>query len=124
MAKEQVHTIEENKMRAVEAYETQIRSLTETLNSSRQEITALNTALTTSEERVKSLEVEVGVAQGELKEVQSELEEKEDRVRAMEEDAGAEFRSRIRMLERKVADGTAKVSGTCTVHVPYCFNRT
>lgn len=49
-----------------------------------------------------------------------ELQSTKDKLLAMEEDAGVAFRSKIRSLERQLADANAKVcmcNFTCTVHV-------
>ena len=61
------------------------------------------------EERASNAESALSVSNGTLEEVRGQLEETKDRLRAMEEDAGAEFRSNIRILERKVTDGNSKV---------------
>lgn len=72
------------------------------------------------EERSSGAESELVVTNKTLEEVKGQLEETKDRLRAMEDDAGAEFRSNIRILERKVADGNAKVTirVPSVVHVP------
>lgn len=69
----------------------------------------LTELLKSSEERVNNTTEELDSTKVILQEVRGQLEEANDRLRAMEEDAGAEFRAKIRLLERKVADGTAKV---------------
>ena len=109
MAKERVHVLEEQKSRVVDAYETQLKVLTKTLDDAKQKTSESSEALKSSEERVKSLEEELGAANSELSQVRTELEEKNDKLRAMEEDAGAEFRGRIRLLDRKLADANSKV---------------
>lgn len=59
---------------------------------------------------VVKLESELSATRSNMEQVQSQLDEANDRLRAMEEDAGAEFRAKVRLLERKVSDGTNKVS--------------
>ena len=67
------------------------------------------TELTKSQESVRQLEEELESTSNSLSRVTSELQESRDRVLAMEEDAGVEFRSKIRTLERQLSDATAKV---------------
>ena len=71
--------------------------------------TELYQTLTTSEERVKNLDSALSTTKEALQETQRQLEEANNRLRAMEEDAGAEFRSKVRLLERKLSDATNKV---------------
>ena len=71
--------------------------------------TELTQSLATSEEKVKNLESALSTTQETLQETQCQLEEADSRLRAMEEDAGAEFRSKVRLLERKLSDANSKV---------------
>ena len=71
--------------------------------------TELTQSLATNEEKVKNLESTLSTTQETLQETQRQLEEADNRLRAMEEDAGAEFRSKVRLLERKLSDANSKV---------------
>ena len=59
---------------------------------------------------VNNLETELTTTQSNMQQIQAQLDEANDRLRAMEEDAGAEFRDKVRVLERKVSDSKNKVS--------------
>ena len=109
MSRERVHTLEGDKQRVVEAYEIQLKSLTRSLDDSKNKLAESASVLKCSEERVKGFEEELQVATHDLSEVKSELAVKNNKLREMEEDAGAEFRSRIRVLNHRLADANNKV---------------
>ena len=86
-----------------------MKSLTEKLQSSEAECASLTKSLSASDSKMAGLETELQEKNMALSEVKGQLEETQNRLMAMEEDAGAEFRSKVRLLERKLADATAKV---------------
>ena len=59
--------------------------------------------------QLKELQDELEIKTNSLTTTTNELQEKKDRLLAMEEDAGVEFKSKIRLLERQLADAKAKV---------------
>ncbi len=65
--------------------------------------------LMTTQKELKELRDEFETKTNSLTNVTNELQEKKDRLLAIEEDAGLEFRSKIRLLERKLADADSKV---------------
>ena len=109
LSRERVHTLEGDKQRVVEAYEIQLRSLTRSLDDSKNKLIESSSALNTCEERVKGVEEELQLATRDLTEMKSELVVKNTKLREMEEDAGAEFRNRIRVLNHRLADANNKV---------------
>ena len=87
----------------------QVRDFTEKLEQSRESEHCVKDALRDSQERNSMLDSQLTSTGARLAEVEEKLEEAGQRIKSMEDDAGAEFRDKIRLLERKLADAVAKV---------------
>ena len=83
--------------------------MTQKLEQSRESEQQVKDVLRESQERESRLDSQLTSAGAKLAEVERKLEESVERVKCLEEDAGAEFRNKIRLLERKLADSVAKV---------------
>ncbi len=77
--------------------------------------------LTTVREELERVRIELADKASSLTRTASELEENNDRLLAMEEDAGVEFRSKIRTLERQLGDANAKVRRACSFCIMYMY---
>ena len=84
--------------------------MSQRLSSTQTHETELIQSLSLHKEMVNNLETELTTTQSNMQQIQAQLDEANDRLRAMEEDAGAEFRDKVRVLERKVSDSKNKVS--------------
>ena len=87
----------------------QVRDFTEKLEQSRESEQCVKDALRDSQERESKLDSELTSTSAKLAEVEEQLEECGKRIKTLEDDAGGEFRAKIRLLERKLADAVAKV---------------
>ena len=90
-------------------YFLQVRDLEQKLSASRDTHTAVKDKLKESEEQGASLQTELSTTKAELEGKLRELQEAKDRVFSLEQDAGGEFRGKIRLLERQLADHKGKV---------------
>lgn len=87
----------------------QVRDLEQKLLSSREAHYEIKEKLKETEERGISLQAELDGTKVELDDKLKELQEAKDRVLRLEQDAGSEFRGKIRLLERQLADHKVKV---------------
>ena len=87
----------------------QVRDLEQKLSSSREAHTDVKEKLKESEEQGASLQTELNATKAGLEDKLRELQEAKDRVFSLEQDAAGEFRGKIRLLERQLADQKGKV---------------
>lgn len=92
----------------------QVRDFIQKLEQSRECEQQVKDALRDSQERASKLGSQLTSTSAELEEAREKLEEAGERIKRMEEDAGAEFRNKIRLLERKLADSETQV---CDVYL-------
>ena len=104
LLKQKLHSEEDRRAKMSEAYETQVKDLEGKLENVRTEHTTTQETLRGCEENVKSLSGELGDAKSELEVTRKSLEEATDRAVRLEHDPGSEFRQKIRLLERNLAD--------------------
>ena len=97
-------------------YLSQVRDFTNKLEESRESGQHVKDALRDSQERESMLDSQLTSTSAKLAETEEKLGEAIKRIKSMEDDAGAEFRNKIRLLERKLADAVAKVC-LCVVWV-------
>ena len=79
------------------------------MSTSREAHSDVKEKLKETEEKGASLQVELNGTKAELEDRLRELHETKDRVINLEQDAGGEFRGKIRLLERQLADQKGKV---------------
>ena len=91
-----------------EAYETQVRDLEGKLERVRAEQATTQENLRSSEQSVSTLSAELSDAKKELQTTHTSLQEAKDRVIRLEQDPGNEFRQKIRLIERNLADSRDK----------------
>ena len=87
----------------------QVRDLEQKLSASREDLSDIKDKLKESEEQCSSFQAELNTAKAELEEKLKELQETKDRIFSLEQDAAGEFRGKIRLLERQLADQKGKV---------------
>lgn len=87
----------------------QVRDLEQKLSASREAHFDVKEKLKESEEHGASLQTELNTTKADLEDKLRELQETKDRVCSLEQDAAGEFRSKIRLLERQLADQKGKV---------------
>ena len=106
--KERLTAEEDRRVKVSEAYDLQVRELQQNLDHVKQTLFEAQSSLQTSEEQVKTLTNELAAARTELVATTTELDASRDRVLQLEEDAGAVFRRKIRLLERNLADSKTR----------------
>ena len=79
------------------------------MSASREDLFDIKDKLKGSEEQGTSLQTELNNTKAELEEKLREVQETKDRVFSLEQDAAGEFRGKIRLLERQLADQKGKV---------------
>ena len=92
----------------------QVQELTFRLDEVSESKRETEECLATVQEELERVRMELADKTSSLTLTVSELEENKDRLLAMEEDAGVEFRSKIRTLERQLGDSNAKVRRACS----------
>lgn len=108
LLKQKLHSEEDRRAKMSEAYETQVKDLEGKLESMRTEHSTTQETLRTCEERMNGLSGELREAKSELQVTQKSLEEATDRAVHLEHDPGSEYRQKIRLLERNLADSNDK----------------
>lgn len=108
LLKQKLHSEEDRRAKMSEAYETQVKDLEGKLESVRTEHSTTQETLRTCEERMNGLSGELREARSELQVTQKSLEEATDRAVHLEHDPGSEYRQKIRLLERNLADSNDK----------------
>jgi chromosome segregation ATPase len=78
------------------------------LSASREDLSNVKDKLKESEEQGASLQAGLNTTKAELEDNLRELQETKDRVFSLEQDAAGEFRGKIRLLERQLADQKGK----------------
>ena len=108
LLKQRLHSEEDRRTKMSEAYETQVRDLEGKLERVRAEQAMTQENLRASEQSVNTLSAELGETKKELQATHASLQEAKDRVIRLEQDPGNEFRQKIRLLERNLADSRDK----------------
>ena len=96
-----------------------MKDITTKLEDVKNERSKLSDKLLVNEETIKSLTDDLQTKTSSLLDTKNQLEEAQDRLTAMEDDAGTEFRSKIRLLERKLSDANAKVIIYHMIYIMY-----
>ena len=91
----------------------QVHDLTKKLERSRANEQSTKDALRKSRVMGEGLEAELVATGARLAKAEEKVGQSAQLVKTLEEDAGAEFRSWMHLLERKLADATAQVCATC-----------
>lgn len=108
LQKEKLASEEERRVKVSEAYDSQVRDLDQRLRSTKDALSTAEEGLKSSKEQIRSIEGELSSIRGELEATKTSLQEAKDRNLRLERDAGGEFRQKIRLLERNVADWKSK----------------
>ena len=110
MLKEKLNVEEERRARVSEAYERQVKTLEQSLATEREAHARAREDLKLSEERERALSSNLASQRELVGEVQKSLKATQERVVLLEQDPGAEFRQKIRLLEHQLADANASVT--------------
>ncbi|XP_064382187.1 nucleoprotein TPR-like isoform X2 [Halichondria panicea] len=111
LAKERLHSEEDRRIKTREAYEMQVKDLEGRLGSLKEAKASVDERLTAAEDEGGTLRAELQTLRSQLDERQTQLQEATDKILRLEDDAGSDFRGRIRILERQLADAKVKVQG-------------
>jgi nucleoprotein TPR len=110
LMKEKLHNEEERREKLKDAYEIQVKDLSTKLLSTQSSENELIQSLHLKGEELKDLREELSTVKTKMTETTEQLSETSDRLRAMEDDAGAEFKAKLRLLEHKLTESNNKVS--------------
>ena len=111
LAKEKLSSEEDKRSKVTEAYESQVADLESRLAATKTAQDAAESSLGGATKRIHALSEELASVQTLLEESTAELEASKDRVVRLEQDAGSEFRTKLRLLERKLADSASQREG-------------
>ena len=109
MLKEKLNAEEERRARVCEAYEKQVKMLEQNLTMEKESHSSVREELKQLGERERLLSSELAAQRDLVSEVQRTLKSTQEKVVLLEQDPGAEFRQKIRLLEHQLADSKACV---------------
>ena len=109
MLKEKLNAEEDRRARVSEAYEREVKTLEHSLASERETHARAKDELKQSEEQQRVLSSDLAVQRELVSELQKTLRTTQERVVLLEQDPGAEFRQKIRLLEHQLADANTSV---------------